>query len=68
VLLLLQAEASFWTAEEVDLSQDQQDWDSLNNQERHFIRYVCILAYTTSSITLLHRASISGALLIPCSL
>ncbi len=25
-----QAEASFWTAEEIDLSHDQKDWDKLN--------------------------------------
>jgi ribonucleoside-diphosphate reductase beta chain len=31
-----QAEASFWVAEEIDLGQDQKDWDNLNNGERHF--------------------------------
>jgi len=25
--------ASFWTAEEIDLSQDQKDWDKLNKNE-----------------------------------
>jgi len=30
-------EASFWTAEEVDLSQDNRDWDNLSDQERHFV-------------------------------
>lgn len=34
------AEASFWTAEEVDLSRDQQDWDALTDDERHFIKHV----------------------------
>ncbi len=33
-------EASFWTAEEIDLSQDQKDWDNLNDGERHFISHV----------------------------
>ena len=34
-------EASFWTAEEIDLSQDLIDWDSkLNDDERHFIKHV----------------------------
>ena len=30
-------EASFWTAEEIDLSGDLKDWDNLNDGERHFI-------------------------------
>ncbi len=34
------AEASFWTAEEIDLSQDQKDWENLNDGERHFISHV----------------------------
>jgi len=34
------AEASFWTAEEIDLSQDLKDWASLNDGERHFIKHV----------------------------
>ncbi|KAA9333017.1 ribonucleoside-diphosphate reductase [Hymenobacter busanensis] len=41
------AEASFWTAEEIDLSQDQKDWDSLNDNERHFISHV--LAFFAAS-------------------
>ena len=32
-----EAEASFWTAEEVDLSQDLVDWAKLNKNEQHFI-------------------------------
>lgn len=42
-----QAEASFWTAEEVDLSQDLVDWSNLNNDERHFIKHV--LAFFAAS-------------------
>src|SRR5882757_6276475 len=35
------AEASFWTAEEMDLSKDVLDWNSrLNDNERHFISHV----------------------------
>ena len=34
------AEASFWTAEEVDLSKDTKDWDILTDNERHFISHV----------------------------
>jgi ribonucleoside-diphosphate reductase beta chain len=42
-----QAEASFWVAEEIDLGQDQKDWDNLNNGERHFISHV--LAFFAAS-------------------
>ncbi len=41
------AEASFWTAEELDLSQDHKDWASLNDGERHFISHV--LAFFAAS-------------------
>ncbi len=42
------SEASFWTAEEVDLSQDLIDWDvKLNDNERHFIKHV--LAFFAAS-------------------
>jgi ribonucleoside-diphosphate reductase beta chain len=42
-----QAEASFWTAEEIDLSPDLQDWAKLNDGERHFISHV--LAFFAAS-------------------
>ncbi|MGC8751106.1 ribonucleoside-diphosphate reductase small subunit [Hydrotalea sp.] len=42
-----QHEASFWTAEEIDLSADLKDWDSLNDGERHFISHV--LAFFAAS-------------------
>jgi ribonucleoside-diphosphate reductase beta chain len=42
-----QAEASFWTAEEIDLSQDLKDWGNLNEGERHFITHV--LAFFAAS-------------------
>ena len=32
--------ASFWTVEEVDLSKDLNDWEQLNDDERHFIENV----------------------------
>ena len=41
------AEASFWTAEEVDLSKDTHDWESLSDNERYFIKHV--LAFFASS-------------------
>lgn len=40
-------EASFWTAEEIDLSGDMKDWESLNDGERHFISHV--LAFFAAS-------------------
>ncbi|KAH8070576.1 ribonucleoside-diphosphate reductase [Aureococcus anophagefferens] len=42
------AEASFWTAEEIDLCHDIKDWDQkLNDKERHFIKHV--LAFFAAS-------------------
>ena len=42
------SEASFWTSEEIDLSQDIADWnDKLSNDERHFIKHV--LAFFAAS-------------------
>ena len=32
--------SSFWTVEEVDLSKDHKDWESLEESERHFIENV----------------------------
>lgn len=41
-------EASFWTAEEIDLHQDVSDWDNkLNEDERYFIKH--ILAFFAAS-------------------
>ena len=42
------AEASFWTAEEIDLSPDMVDWETkLNDDERYFIKHV--LAFFAAS-------------------
>ena len=41
------AEACFWTVEEIDLSADLKDWNSLNDKERNFIK--TILAFFVSS-------------------
>ncbi|EIE25942.1 ribonucleoside-diphosphate reductase small chain C [Coccomyxa subellipsoidea C-169] len=41
------AVASFWTVEEVDLSQDMRDWEKLSDDERHFITH--ILAFFAAS-------------------
>ena len=40
-------EASFWTAEEIDLTGDTKDWNNLNDGERHFISH--ILAFFAAS-------------------
>lgn len=42
-----QAEASFWTAEEIDLSHDQKDWEKMTDNERHFVKHV--LAFFAAS-------------------
>ncbi len=41
------SEASFWTAEEIDLSQDLTDWEKLNDDEKHFVKHV--LAFFAAS-------------------
>ncbi len=40
-------EASFWTAEEIDLSDDMKHWENLSDGERHFISH--ILAFFAAS-------------------
>merc|ERR1719210_2548067 len=40
-------EASFWTAEEIDLSSDNKDWERLSDSERHFVKH--ILAFFAAS-------------------
>jgi len=42
-----EAEASFWTTEEVDLSKDIAHWNKLSDNERHFISHV--LAFFAAS-------------------
>lgn len=39
--------ASYWTAEEIDLSSDDADWQSLTDSEKHFVSYV--LAFFAAS-------------------
>lgn len=41
------AQGSFWTAEEIDLSNDMNDWNSLNNDEKYFLK--TILAFFAAS-------------------
>jgi len=51
------AEASFWTAEEIDMRQDIQDWESLNEDERHFIKMVLAFFAASDGIVLENLAS-----------
>lgn len=45
--LYKKAVASLWTVEEIDLSKDPQDWETLNDGEKHFIK--TILAFFAAS-------------------
>ena len=46
------AQASYWTAEEVDLSQDLRDWKRLSPDERHFISHVLAFFAASDGIVL----------------
>merc|ERR1719479_429517 len=50
-------EASFWTAEEVDLSQDNRDWEKLTDTERHFIKHVLAFFAASDGIVLENLAA-----------
>eukprot|EP00490_Sorites_sp_Unknown_P013022 CAMPEP_0114660096 /NCGR_PEP_ID=MMETSP0191-20121206/19288_1 /TAXON_ID=126664 /ORGANISM="Sorites sp." /LENGTH=425 /DNA_ID=CAMNT_0001887541 /DNA_START=60 /DNA_END=1333 /DNA_ORIENTATION=+ len=45
-------EASFWTAEEIDLAQDNKDWVSLNENEQHFVKHVLAFFAASDGIVL----------------
>jgi ribonucleoside-diphosphate reductase beta chain len=45
-------EASFWTAEEIDLSQDKKDWDTMTEDEQHFIKHVLAFFAASDGIVL----------------
>ena len=38
--LYKKAVGTFWTVEEIDFSRDRDDWDKLNDNERHFVKNV----------------------------
>ena len=44
--------ASFWTAEEIDLGSDINDWNSLNKDEQHFIKHVLAFFAASDGIVL----------------
>ena len=46
-------EASFWTAEEIDLNQDLVDWKNLSSDEKYFIKHV--LAFFAASDGILNE-------------
>lgn len=48
-----QHEASFWTAEEIDLQSDLKDWETkLNKDEKHFIKHVLAFFAASDGIVL----------------
>merc|ERR1711934_1351553 len=51
-------EASFWTAEEIDLSQDLRDWEKLSESEQHFIKHILAFFAASDGIVL---ENLSGA-------
>jgi ribonucleoside-diphosphate reductase subunit M2 len=50
-------EASFWTAEEIDLSQDLKDWDTLSDSEQHFVKHVLAFFAASDGIVLENLAA-----------
>merc|ERR1711879_832758 len=44
--------ASFWTAEEIDLSTDVKDWEKLSDNERHFVKHVLAFFAASDGIVL----------------
>ena len=46
-LMFKKAQASFWTAEEIDLANDRNDWEKLTDNEQFFIKHV--LAFFAAS-------------------
>ena len=44
--------ASFWTAEEIDFSKDEEDWEKLNDKEKHFIKNVIAFFAASDGIVL----------------
>jgi ribonucleoside-diphosphate reductase subunit M2 len=45
-------EASFWTAEEIDLSSDNRDWETLTSAEQHFVKHVLAFFAASDGIVL----------------
>ncbi|CAJ1373418.1 unnamed protein product [Effrenium voratum] len=45
-------EASFWTAEEIDLASDAKDWENLTEKEQHFVKHVLAFFAASDGIVL----------------
>ena len=62
------AQASYWTVEEVDLSQDMREWIRLTDDERHFISYVLAFFASSDGIVLENLAArfMSGKKILLC--
>jgi len=50
-------EASFWTAEEIDLAQDGKDWDTLTDKEQHFVKHILAFFAASDGLVLENLAS-----------
>merc|ERR1712012_956309 len=50
-------EASFWTAEEIDLAQDSKDWCTLADGEQHFIKHILAFFAASDGIVLENLSS-----------
>merc|ERR1712190_602141 len=50
-------EASFWTAEEIDLSQDAKDWETLSEKEQHFVKHILAFFAASDGIVLENLAA-----------
>jgi ribonucleoside-diphosphate reductase subunit M2 len=50
-------EASFWTAEEIDLKHDLTDWATLSDSERHFVKHILAFFAASDGIVLENLAS-----------
>lgn len=50
------AQASFWTAEEIDLSYDMTDWkNKLDDNERYFIKHVLAFFASADGIVVCYK-------------
>ena len=50
-------EASFWTAEEIDLAQDNKDWVTMTEGEQHFVKHVLAFFAASDGIVLENLAA-----------
>merc|ERR1712151_252140 len=50
-------EASFWTAEEIDLAGDTKDWETLSEKEQHFVKHILAFFAASDGIVLENLAS-----------